>query len=133
METRAGGGGVTFTEIQTALLVWGLTIHMLADWFFQNHWMAQNKTSLRHPAAYVHAGIHGLLALLVFPWQWCVSLFFCHLLIDLRTPLTNWGKWVGQSTPEQAGAAYIPFAFGRDQAAHWLCIAWAAYWCGRGF
>ena len=120
-----------FNPDQTALLVWGVTVHVVADWFLQNHWMATNKTSLKHPAAYVHSGVHGLLSLIVFPWQACVVLFVAHLLIDLRVPLAWWGKLVGQSTAEQIGPAYIPFAFLRDQAAHWLVIALVAWGCGR--
>lgn len=122
---------LTFTPEQTTLLVWGWSVHIVADWFLQNHWMATHKTSLKHPAAYVHSGIHGVLSLLVFPWPVALALFVAHLLIDLRTPLLWWGRVVGQSTPEQMGSAYVPFAFLRDQAAHWVCLAVAAYWAGQ--
>lgn len=116
---------------QVSLFVGGLIAHCAADWFFQNHWQAQHKTDLRHPAGYVHAGIHGLAALLVFPWPAALALAVAHLLIDTRTPLVWWGRLFRQSTPEEAGAAYVPFAMGRDQAAHLLCIAAAAWLCGR--
>lgn len=120
-----------FTAAQTTLFVWGSVAHYAADWFLQNHWMATTKADLRKSGGYVHAGLHGLCALLVFPWPYALALTVAHLLIDTRKPLEWWGRLVGQSTPEQAGPAYIPFAFGRDQAAHFLCIALAAYLSGR--
>jgi hypothetical protein len=119
------------TTAQTSFLAWGVVAHCAADWFLQNHWMNVEKTDLRKLGGWVHAGIHGVAAALVFPWQAAVALALAHLLIDTRTPLVWWGRVVQQSTPEQAGAAYIPFAMGRDQAAHVLCIAVAAWWCGR--
>lgn len=119
-----------FTAHQTILLAWGLVAHCAADWFLQNHWMNAEKTDLRKLGGYVHAASHGLCAALVFPWPAAVALAVAHLVIDTRTPLAWWGKAVHQSTPEQAGPAYIPFAMGRDQAAHVLCIALAAWLCG---
>lgn len=121
---------IPFTVQQTVLFAWGCVAHCAADWFLQNHWQATNKTNLRHPAGYVHAGLHGLFAAAVFPWPVALALAVAHLLIDTRKPLEWWGRVVRQSTPEQAGPAYIPFAMGRDQAAHVLCIALAAWICG---
>jgi len=120
-----------FNAAQTALLVWGFVAHCVADWFFQNHYQATTKGDLRKGGGWLHAGIHGGCALVVFPWPVAAALALVHLLIDTRHPLLWWGKLVGQSTPEQAGQAYLPFAFGRDQAAHFLCTAVAAYCCGR--
>lgn len=116
---------------QTALLAWGLVAHCFADWFLQTHWQAQNKTNLKHPAAYIHAWLHWACAMFVFPWPAALLLAVAHLLIDTRLPLVWWGKLVRQSTPEEIGPVYVPFAMGRDQAAHVLCIALAAWWCGR--
>lgn len=81
------------------LLVWGIVLHLVADWPLQNHWMANNKQSLRHPAAYVHAGIHCLLLSIIFGWV-AFPLAVVHLLIDTRIPLIWWGKVYMQTQPE---------------------------------
>ncbi len=119
------------TTAQTILLGWGLVAHCAADWFLQNHWQNAEKSNPRLVGGYVHAALHALCAALVFPWPVALALGLAHWFIDLRWPLVKWGELVRQSTPEQAGAAYIPFAMGRDQAAHILCTALAAWWCGR--
>ena len=38
----------------------GFVAHLVADWLFQNDWIARNKISLRHPAAWIHAAIRAL-------------------------------------------------------------------------
>ncbi len=88
--------------IAADILVWATAIHMAVDWLFQTDWMARNKTNLRHPAAYVHSGLHALGMLLVFPWFVALGVGFSHLLIDTRKPVTWWIKTVKQmprSTP----------------------------------
>lgn len=120
-----------FTVQQTILLAWGLVAHCAADWLLQNHWEATEKTDLRKLGGYLHAATHGLCALFVFPWPAALALAAAHLVIDTRKPLEWWGCLTKQSSPEQAGPAYIPFAMGRDQAAHIACIAVAAWLCGR--
>jgi hypothetical protein len=119
-----------FNSHQTSLLLWGIVAHLLSDWFLQNHWQSSGKTDLRNAAAWIHSGIHAAVSFLVFPGLAAVLLGLAHVVIDTRKPLVLWGKLVRQSTPEQAGPAYIPFAMGRDQAAHVLCIAFAAAACG---
>ncbi len=106
------------------LLIWGLVLHLIADWPFQNDWMANNKMKRRHPdvtwfvsgvgnliytpnnrwwrrhpSAYVHAGIHGLFLALVFGWV-AVPLALTHLIIDCRWPVAKWSKFVGQIQPK---------------------------------
>lgn len=108
----------------TGLMIWGLVAHLVADWVFQNHWMAVNKTKRRdrrvvaysdhspgqfmyveakwwdrHPAAYVHAGIHGIFLCLVFGWV-TIPLAIVHLIIDTRWPLEKWSKFIDQTEPE---------------------------------
>lgn len=80
------------------LMIWGLVLHLVADWPLQNDWMAQNKANLRHPAGYVHAGIHGVLLAIIFGWVW-IPLAIAHLLIDTRKPVAWWSKLVGQTQP----------------------------------
>jgi hypothetical protein len=113
------------TTIATNLFVWGFVAHMVADWFLQNEWMALKKTSLKHPAAWVHSGIHLIALLFVFPPLVAVVLAVSHILIDTRVPLQWWRKFYRQTTD---GPAFIPFAMWQDQAAHILCLAVAAWW-----
>lgn len=81
------------------LLVWGIVLHLIADWPLQNDWMAKNKQSLRHPAGYFHAGIHGFLLAFVFSWV-AIPLAIAHLLIDTRKPVEWWSRLVKQTQPE---------------------------------
>jgi len=107
----------------TDLFVWGLVVHLLADFFLQNEWMALNKVSLRHPAAWVHSGIHLLVLLLVFSPLVSVLLAVSHLLIDTRVPLQVWRRFYRQTTE---GPIMIPFGLWQDQAAHIVMLALAA-------
>lgn len=106
----------------TGLMVWGLVVHLVADWMLQSDWMATNKARRRprkplpeplglsevpraeyawydrHPAAYVHAGIHGVLLALVFGWV-ALPLALVHLVIDTRTPVVWWSRLIRQTQP----------------------------------
>lgn len=82
----------------TGLMVWGLVCHLVADWPLQNDWMANHKTDLRHPAGYVHAGIHGALLAIAFGWV-AAPLALAHLLIDTRVPVAWWSRLIGQTQP----------------------------------
>ena len=113
----------------TQLLLWGLVAHLVCDWFFQNEWQAVNKTSLRHPAAWVHSGIHLVGLLLVFPPAWALLLALTHLLIDTRKPLQWWGRMMRQ-TQDPANPVTIHLAFWRDQVAHIACLAAVAQLAG---
>jgi hypothetical protein len=92
----------------TDLLLWGLVVHLVVDWLGQNEWQALNKMKrwpgrdfiwLRHPAAYVHAGLHGWFQLLVFPWWGALLIAITHLLIDTRIPVKWWSEQIGQTQP----------------------------------
>jgi hypothetical protein len=83
--------------------------------------MAVYKTSLRHPASWVHSGIHFACALFVFPLWACGILFLLHLLIDTRVPLAWWRRVYRQSQ-DVTSPSFIPFAMWQDQMAHVLCI-----------
>ena len=107
----------------TELLVWGATVHLVVDWLLQNEWMAENKTSLRHPAAYVHSGLHGLALLLVFPPPAALALGIVHLLIDTRKPLDWLALVMHQTTEGPLGPTLLIW---RDQALHIATIAAAA-------
>lgn len=111
------------------LLVWGIVAHLVADWPLQNDWMARNKANLRHPAGYVHAGIHGVLLALVFGWV-AVPLAVAHLLIDTRKPVVWWSRLVRQTQPDPSRFPIVDIGtevrFWTDQVFHIACIALAA-------
>lgn len=144
------------------LLIWGLVLHLIADWPLQNDWMALNKMKrtlrrpsmalpyedrtftswwVRHPAAYVHAGIHGLFLALVFGWV-AAPLALAHMIIDCRWPVAKWSQFMKQTQPvggkvttHEEGVGWDDHAyFGighevriwNDQVFHIACIAIAA-------
>src|SRR6266567_6003750 len=78
------------TDTAMKLFICGLVWHWFADWILQNAWMAENKASLKHPAAYIHSGIHLIGLLLIFPPLAAVAIALIHLLIDIRVPLVAW-------------------------------------------
>ena len=102
----------------------GLVAHLVADWILQNDWMALNKTSLRHPAAWTHAAIQALCLGLALGWLAGLVLGTIHLLIDTRVPVSWWircFKKCGQA-PEA-----VSIAIWLDQTLHIVCIAvWVA-------
>jgi len=105
-------------------LIWGLVAHLVADWLFQSSYMAQYKTDLKHPASWVHAGIHFVLYLFVFPWPVALLLALIHLLIDTRKPLQWWAKHVVPHPYEGEIAMHV--IIWRDQALHVAFLALAA-------
>jgi hypothetical protein len=124
----------------TGLMMWGFVAHLIADWPLQNDWMANNKAKRwtlrgdegwaswwsRHPAAYVHAGIHGLLLTLVFGWV-AAPLALAHLVIDTRWPVARWSRLIGQTQPSGGGYDVgLEVRFWTDQVFHIACIAIAA-------
>lgn len=107
------------------LVVWGAVIHLLVDWLAQNEWIAVNKAKravvtfgnpdeertlwwLRHPAAYVHAGMHGAAQLLIFPWWAALFIGVTHLLIDTRKPVAWWSRLIRQTQPAQVQMGLDP-------------------------
>lgn len=102
------------SEQATELLVWGWVVHLLVDWLLQNEWQAINKTSLRHPAAYVHSGLHGLAQLLVFAWPFALVIGVTHLLIDTRKPVIWWQRLIRQTQPNPATNPTVAFDIGWD-------------------
>ncbi len=112
----------------TDLFVWGFVAHIIADWFLQSEWMALGKTSLKHPAAWVHSGIHFLGAWLVFPFWAALLLAASHLLIDTRVPLQWWRRFYHQTTE---GPIMLTFGMWQDQAAHIAMLAAVALLAAR--
>lgn len=140
------------------LLIWGLVIHLMVDWLFQNNWMAQNKMERRyphkvdldtgavtsapwwdrHPAAYAHAGLHGLWLSWIFGWA-AIPLAFAHLIIDCRWVAVRWANLIDQTPatifmvnkpPKGEPVALMDVGsvmrLWVDQVFHIVCIAVAA-------
>jgi hypothetical protein len=106
------------------LIVYGIVLHLIADWLLQNHWMAINKSNPKHPAGYVHAGIHAALFLLIFPPFVALMLGVAHWFIDLRWPLAAWRQLMRQTTD---GPYAIHVHIWTDQVAHIVYIAVMAW------
>lgn len=111
-------------QIATELVVWAIILHLIGDWLLQNDWMAFNKMSLRHPAAWVHGGIHTGLLLLVFPWYAAVAVGLTHMLIDTRKPTFWWMEHMKQMTVE--GPHVLLVEIWLDQVEHITVLAVAS-------
>jgi len=107
----------------TSLLLWGITIHLIADWLLQNDWMANHKASLKHPASWIHSAIHLVGLLLIFPPLAAVIIAATHLLIDTRLPLVGWRNIFRQT---RSGPMAPHVAIWGDQVAHITALAVAA-------
>jgi hypothetical protein len=107
------------------LLVWGIVLHLIADWPLQNDYLAKHKAT-RATAAVIHAGIHTVLLALVFGWA-AVPLGVAHAIIDTRRPVVWWSQLVRQTQP--GGQGYdvgLEVRFWTDQVFHIATIAAAA-------
>src|ERR1044071_9089894 len=76
---------MTLTLFERALVA-----HLIADWLLQNNWMAKNKYSLVHPAAWIHASIYAASLALAIGWPAGLTLGLLHLIIDTGIPLQWW-------------------------------------------
>ena len=94
--------------------------HLVADWLLQNEWMVQHKQSLRHPAAWVHGGIHTLALWFVLPWWLALLLGFTHMLIDTRKPMLWWKRLVGKTA---TGPQTLMVEMWVDQVLHITVLA----------
>src|SRR5712692_7579320 len=116
------------SDTATKLLIWGIVVHLVADWIFQNRWQADNKSSLLHPASWIHSGIHFLGLLLIFSPVVALAIALIHLLIDTRVPLVWWRKFYRQTT---TGDVALHVAMWSDQVCHITVLAIAALIVGR--
>ncbi len=111
----------------TSLLLWGVVIHLFCDWLLQNDWMARYKASLKHPASWVHSGIHFIGLLLIFPLWMAAIIAIIHLLVDTRVPL-QWWRRIYRQTREGDIALHV--ALWGDQVVHITVLAIAAFIVG---
>lgn len=79
-------------------LRWGRTrrVEIEGELVWPGTWVAY--VLWRHPAAYVHAGIHGLFLAPVFGWPAAV-IAAVYLVIDTRAPLALWARFYRQTMP----------------------------------
>ena len=106
---------MTLTLFERALVA-----HLVADWIFQNDWMAHHKTSLSHPAAWVHGAIQGVALGWALGWLAGLVLGGLHVLIDTRVPL----RWWIDTFKKSAGAPDASsISMWTDQALHIAVIA----------
>jgi hypothetical protein len=102
-----------------------LVAHLVADWLLQNNWMAKNKSSLLHPAAWVHAAIYAGCLGLALGWVAGAVLGLLHVLIDTGLPV----RWWTQKIKDSADAPEaLHIAIWADQVVHIAAIAaWIAW------
>ena len=98
----------------------GVVAHLIEDFPLQNTWMVVNKVSLKHPAAWVHGGIHALFLGLALGWQAGLVLGFLHMLVDCRVVLLWWQKHIQQSVE---GPTVLHTRIWTDQVVHIAMIA----------
>ncbi len=98
----------------------GLIAHLIADWWLQNDWMARNKVSLRHPAAWTHSSIQAVCLGIALGWRAGLVLGVIHLLVDTRVLLRWWQRVFRQT---QDGPAALHVMIWTDQVLHIVSIA----------
>ncbi len=97
-----------------------LLMHLIGDWILQNDWLSNNKSDLKHPAGWIHAGVHCILLSLVLGWLGGLVLAILHLFIDTRIPFQWWRKTFSMTAEEPIGTHV---AIWTDQVLHIVCIA----------
>lgn len=117
-----GRDGVIDITTATQRLVWGIVAHLIADWLFQNDWMAKNKHKFG-AAMLVHGAIHGMWLAAFFSKWAVVALIVLHMLVDTRIPLQKWQGWLHQT---REGEVAMHVSIWTDQVTHIACIAWVA-------
>jgi hypothetical protein len=106
------------------LLLYGIIAYLIADWVFQNHWMAMNKSHPSHPAAWVHGAIHFIAMLFIFPFLIAAIIAMAHILIDTRKPVEWWQTLYRQTTE---GVYALHVSIWLDQVFHIIVICFAVW------
>ena len=98
--------------------------HYLADFHWQSDWMVINKGRYGHPGGLAHAGLHGVLSLLVLALvaPWLPLLFVLLVLAEIAVHYhTDWlkARIVTRAGIDVEDPAYWHW-LGLDQAVHQL-------------
>lgn len=115
------------------LLIWGIVLHLIADWPLQNDWMAKGKglpwrwSVIGLAPSFTHGLIHMVALSLVFGYWPGVVLGFVHIAIDTRVPVAWWSRLMRQTQPKQPPFDVgLEVRFWTDQVFHIATIAAAA-------
>lgn len=118
------------------MLGYAVVMHSVADWLLQNDWMAVNKISLKHSAAYVHALIYYACMVVVFGMSMrgvaiaCI-LAILHALIDTRKPVQWWMSHIKTTTSGDTVRTFV-VAVAVDQTMHLALLGIAVLVMGEG-
>lgn len=102
------------------MLANAIVLHLIADWIFQNDWIARNKTNLRHGGAWIHLLIHFIAMSIVFHPLSAAIIALSHMMIDTRKPVIWWQRVFRQTTD---GDYAIHVSIWLDQVFHISIIA----------
>jgi hypothetical protein len=117
------------------IFTWLLVGHLVGDWFLQNDWMAQSKsTRILNPAILVHCTIYTMAivaaiglarrsdASLQEPDLWVIAVtFLSHWFIDAAHLAERWGRLLRQSD-----RAFVRIM--ADQTLHVVVLVVLAEW-----
>jgi Protein of unknown function (DUF3307) len=85
------------------LILAGWMAHFVADWIFQNEWIALNKPDLTHRASWIHGAIHLFFTAFFFPLPAAICIAAVHMLIDTRYPINWWMRVYKQTSDGEMG------------------------------
>ena len=106
--------------VESILILFFVTKHLIFDWWMQTAWMAFNKHKLNHWGGYVHAGVNVLgtvIAIVMFAvftgnplssdltlgiyWLLIGGEFVSHFVMDyIKMNVTKWRKWDMTKDPQ---------------------------------
>lgn len=101
--------------------------HLVVDFFLQGPYMYLNKGTFGHPGGLLHAGLHGVVSLIMLVWLFgvhhqsallwlatiCVAEFVIHYLVDWAKMNLNRIRGWGPNTSE-----WFWYSLGVDQFLH---------------
>ncbi len=111
-----------------------LSIHFVADFVLQSHWMATNK-STSNRALSAHVGVYGLtflIALIAMPWLVSVAAILIFVIVTMLLHFaTDWvTSRMTSALWKRQEVHWFFVVVGIDQLIHAYCLALTAVWCG---
>lgn len=113
-------------HLNDSKLVRGALAHLVADWLLQTDWIARNKSSLNHPAAWTHGAIVAVTARSVYSWPVALSVALAHVAIDSRRPLRWWFRLTSGGAQQCDDGTRQMVGVTCDQVLHGLVLAVAS-------